>query len=157
MVTIDRRLPVVIELARIVESKRYAIQAEQALLLAAEGDHYIYSEMAYAMIARLRANARWIVSNVPASEVHQRPWRELCTGMQVISDEEADKQRATDFRALLAQNVDSVRAVTKGEAVVCRKCGSSEVAIVLRQTRSADEGMSGFASCRRCGKRWKLN
>lgn len=157
MVSVDARIPVLAELGRLVENERYAVQTEQAILIAAEGDRYVYSELAYATISRMRANGRWITDHVTAAEVHHRPWRELCTGLQVIADEEADKQRAFDFRALIAQNVDSVRAVTKGEAVICRKCGSSEVAIVLRQTRSADEGMSGFASCRRCGKRWKLN
>ena len=156
MTAVEARVPVLAELMRLVPG-RYAVQAEQVMVVAAEGDPYAYSEMTSATIARLRANAAWISAHVPAGEVHERPWRELCTGLQVMADEEADKQRASDFRALLAQNVDSVRAVTKGEAVVCRKCGSSEVAVVLRQTRSADEGMSGFASCRRCGKRWKLN
>jgi len=153
----SHRWPVLRELARSTPPA-YAVQVEQALALAAGDDAYVYGELAYACMSRVRANGERIARDIPASQVHERPWRDLCVGLEVIADETAERQRAADFRALLAQNVDSVRSVTtSGESVVCRKCRSTQVAVVLRQTRSADEGMSGFATCRSCGSRWKLN
>lgn len=44
---------------------------------------------------------------------------------------------------------------TQGCVAVCRCCGSRDVRIVQKQTRSADEAMTVFAACRACGARWK--
>lgn len=44
----------------------------------------------------------------------------------------------------------------KGVAV-CRKCGSKEVAVALRQTRSGDEPMTTFYQCVKCGFNWREN
>jgi DNA-directed RNA polymerase subunit M/transcription elongation factor TFIIS len=38
---------------------------------------------------------------------------------------------------------------------VCRRCKSSQVDFIQRQTRSADEGITTFFTCRKCLKRWK--
>ena len=37
----------------------------------------------------------------------------------------------------------------------CKACGSSEIRIVQRQLRSADEGMTSFCECKQCGEKWK--
>jgi DNA-directed RNA polymerase subunit M/transcription elongation factor TFIIS len=36
----------------------------------------------------------------------------------------------------------------------CRKCGSHDLNVEMRQTRSADEGMTAFITCAGCGHRW---
>lgn len=38
--------------------------------------------------------------------------------------------------------------------VRCRKCGSRDLDVVMRQTRAADEGMTAFVTCRACGHGW---
>lgn len=52
-------------------------------------------------------------------------------------------------------NVDKLQAEGCG-LLICRSCKSSKVTTGLRQTRSADEGMSVFASCLDCNARWKM-
>ena len=50
----------------------------------------------------------------------------------------------------------SEAALATGPALnQCRKCGSTMVEWHQRQTRSADEGITTFCQCRRCGKRWR--
>lgn len=36
----------------------------------------------------------------------------------------------------------------------CRKCKSHNLSVEMRQTRSADEGMTAFITCQQCGHRW---
>lgn len=37
----------------------------------------------------------------------------------------------------------------------CRKCKGRTIAVVQVQTRSADEPMTCFCTCRTCGNKWK--
>lgn len=41
-------------------------------------------------------------------------------------------------------------------AFTCRKCGSNRTQYYQLQTRSADEPMTTFVSCTKCGARWKF-
>ena len=41
-------------------------------------------------------------------------------------------------------------------AIVCKNCGSSKVNMTMKQTRSADEGMTLFFACVKCDARWKV-
>lgn len=38
----------------------------------------------------------------------------------------------------------------------CSRCDSDDVHVELKQTRSADEGMTVFARCNKCQKRWRM-
>ena len=41
-------------------------------------------------------------------------------------------------------------------AIICSKCRSSNVNMQMKQTRSADEGMTLFFACVACDARWKI-
>jgi hypothetical protein len=41
-------------------------------------------------------------------------------------------------------------------ALTCNRCHSRSVAVQQQQIRSADEGMTVFCTCRKCGMRWKM-
>ena len=45
----------------------------------------------------------------------------------------------------------------EGSLEKCGKCGSRHVAHFGKQTRSADESMTFYFTCRNCGNRWKKN
>ena len=36
----------------------------------------------------------------------------------------------------------------------CHKCGSNKIFLFQKQVRSADEGMTTFATCSQCGSKW---
>lgn len=41
-------------------------------------------------------------------------------------------------------------------ALRCGRCFGTEIALEQKQTRGADESMTIFCECRRCGKRWRM-
>ena len=52
--------------------------------------------------------------------------------------------------------VDNVLQIDKIEStVICLKCSSRDVSYEHRQTRSMDEGMTSFFTCRTCNATWK--
>lgn len=40
--------------------------------------------------------------------------------------------------------------------LICSRCHSRSIGIQQQQTRSADEGMTVFCTCKQCGLRWKM-
>lgn len=36
----------------------------------------------------------------------------------------------------------------------CRRCGSNDLLVETHQTRAADEGMTQYVTCKRCGAKW---
>lgn len=136
----------------------YAVELEHEVHVTHLGCPYEYRLAMLDVLSKLAANAEWLAANVPPTRFLETNWRVKCTGLRVTAAEQEAAHRSAEFRALLRQNVDSVRANTKEgtEIVKCNKCGSKDVSILLRQTRSADEGMSSFATCQGCGSRWKL-
>jgi DNA-directed RNA polymerase subunit M/transcription elongation factor TFIIS len=54
------------------------------------------------------------------------------------------------------QRLQSLEAQASSGGIVCRSCKQATVIVQQKQTRSADEGMTVFCSCRTCGKQWRL-
>ena len=42
-----------------------------------------------------------------------------------------------------------------GSGGKCKKCGEKNVRVEMKQTRSADEGMTAICTCLTCGAAWK--
>lgn len=40
--------------------------------------------------------------------------------------------------------------------LVCNRCHSRTIGVQQQQTRSADEGMTVYCTCKQCGLRWKM-
>lgn len=64
----------------------------------------------------------------------------------------------TYYRDVLSKGEQSVKEMNNQmEVITCSRCKSgSHVAIELKQTRSADEGMSVFVRCEKCKARWRM-
>lgn len=135
---------------------RYVVRLEAEIDMRARGCLEKYGREAYAALSRLSRNAAWIVEHVSADEFLDHAWRHHCSGLPIIQQEVQQAEDAARFESLLAANVESVKELTSkiGHGIMCRECKSNDVAIMMRQTCSADEGMSGSALCRGCGARW---
>lgn len=44
--------------------------------------------------------------------------------------------------------------IAESESVQCTKCNEWKTSFVMKQTRSGDEQMTAFISCKNCGNRW---
>lgn len=55
-----------------------------------------------------------------------------------------------------AKSVLEEREETIDAFILCKKCKSNAVDTEQRQTRAADEPMTIFCVCRKCGSRWKI-
>jgi DNA-directed RNA polymerase subunit M/transcription elongation factor TFIIS len=69
-------------------------------------------------------------------EEHHKRYKQILTGDK---DEDKDDQDTYDH------------------GIKCRKCGNQQnISIILRQLRSADEPMSQFLTCGKCGFNWRV-
>ena len=53
------------------------------------------------------------------------------------------------------ENIYAPKVVASTDGFTCRKCKSKECSYYQLQTRSADEPMTTFVTCLKCGNRWK--
>ena len=70
-----------------------------------------------------------------------------------------DKIESDDlgYKSVLADGMRRVESLqTQAGLLQCPRCRSTNVTMEQRQTRSADEGMSVFATCRDCKRRWRM-
>jgi len=55
-----------------------------------------------------------------------------------------------------AKTILEEREETTDAFIACRKCKSNAVDTEQKQTRAADEPMTIFCMCRKCGSRWRI-
>jgi DNA-directed RNA polymerase subunit M/transcription elongation factor TFIIS len=96
----------------------------------------------------------------PADAVRRvRALRDAATAAEGQRNDDEEKAAAgaradaADGVASLLESLRPARPAVK--RLACRACGSLELEMFLRQTRSADEGMTEFYECKGCGLRWK--
>jgi len=74
---------------------------------------------------------------------------------QLLSDEALKKKRER-IEKLQKRRDLGLGCDTVGEGVFrCRECKSKQIRVHQQQTRSADEPMTTFLQCAKCGKRWR--
>jgi DNA-directed RNA polymerase subunit M/transcription elongation factor TFIIS len=69
--------------------------------------------------------------------------------------EPTDEYDIVALRSNTNATIECARQSQQG-MFACGKCGSEDCTFVEMQTRSADEGMTAFISCKSCGNKWKL-
>jgi len=76
------------------------------------------------------------------------------TIVEDIARERAHRAQRVDD--MLQEKCESMSDASVRSALRCRRCGSSDVAWEQKQTRGADEAMTVFCTCTKCGLRWKM-
>ena len=67
------------------------------------------------------------------------------------------RQKALEYKSILEEGVKKIDNLSSGTGLLrCSRCKGVDITTDQRQTRSADEGMSVFACCRTCFKKWKM-
>jgi len=64
-------------------------------------------------------------------------------------------QRLIDDKKIRDENKYAPKLEASTDNFTCRKCKSKECSYYQLQTRSADEPMTTFVTCIKCGNRWK--
>ena len=67
----------------------------------------------------------------------------------------ADRSALPPGVAKELQAIEALLAATPNTTLWCTACGSGEVGYLHKQTRSMDEGMTTFFTCRACAHAWK--
>ena len=68
----------------------------------------------------------------------------------------AAEERDAEAYALIYEKAEAVARVPISSSLVkCRRCGSTDVLVTEKQTRSADEAATQFMCCFGCGARWR--
>lgn len=69
--------------------------------------------------------------------------------------EQQQAARRSDWKEANAEAIDNICGIGRDSLYKCSKCGSQRTTNYQKQTRSSDEPMTVFITCRDCGKRWK--
>lgn len=80
--------------------------------------------------------------------------------IKMTSQELAPESLKKEMKELHAKNLFDAQGAVEKRAVtdrfVCGKCKQREVSYYQMQTRSADEPLTTFCTCEKCGNRWKF-
>lgn len=70
----------------------------------------------------------------------------------------ASQKESADAMALVKEleELEPADIASFKSAIACNKCKSDDITYLFQQTRSADEPMTIFCTCKRCNSRWKM-
>ena len=77
----------------------------------------------------------------------------MAEGYQEIINEFLDEQ----INLSLYKHTEESAMVKNTVGIKCRHCGSENVFVYSKQTRSADEATTKFYTCLDCGNKWSVN
>lgn len=80
---------------------------------------------------------------------------------KVRQEREQNEEQYRYYKQILSKGIedenDTEDDVLDGNATKCRKCNNTKsISIMLRQLRGADEPMSQFITCNKCGFHWRV-
>ena len=79
-------------------------------------------------------------------------------GLKLLTNKKAfeiDSNRNVDIVQDIISKIDSGTGKKKDAFLKCKKCKSTSIEWIERQTRSADESATIFLHCTNCNSRWK--
>lgn len=67
-----------------------------------------------------------------------------------------EEERKKVFERMLQEKFASIDSEAYKSSLKCRRCNSVDVSWEQKQTRSADEGMTVYCVCAKCGNKWTM-
>jgi transcription elongation factor S-II len=77
---------------------------------------------------------------------------DLSKTTELDQQDQLDRQKNVQFQELTEE---TEQKLSQSGGIGTCKCGSSKVSYMQKQTRSADEPMTVFIQCQKCGNRWR--
>ena len=103
---------------------------------------------------------------LPSTVNSQKIFKCKCSYIKPLSEENADsyilktkidqpiRNEVTNLTEVMKWKEENLRSSIKN--FKCKRCGYDKAHLETRQTRSADEGMTHFITCLKCGKMRKI-
>ena len=117
------------------------LELEKFLFMQCHGDGNQYEESVYRVCAALHLK-REVVASFTAGQLVANP-EQLLTSATIKT---ADAVKPGPM--LTPKTVEC--------QIKCGRCKSTQVSVEQKQTRGADESMTVFVQCEKCGLRWKM-
>lgn len=71
-------------------------------------------------------------------------------------NEQLQRQRQLLSEEAKFEETEQQQSTSANGVLTCNRCHSRSIAVQQQQIRSADEGMTVFCTCNKCGMRWKM-
>ena len=118
-----------------------------------EAIRQVYYKKIVQLLYNLRKNLAYLVANYKPSELVILDDEHLDPN---VRDIKGDHQRQLEeYKNILTGVDEDEDDVNDGTGLCCSKCKGTRISVILRQTRSADEGMGAKCTCLKCGNKWK--
>eukprot|EP00051_Salpingoeca_urceolata_P025194 m.448518 g.448518 ORF g.448518 m.448518 type:complete len:282 (+) comp20315_c14_seq41:8291-9136(+) len=132
---------------------KVAEQIEVALFDSFKAANEQYKKRVRRSVSNLRANekvrGRLLCGELQPSDFITMSSEDLMTEAMMRKKSVAQKTKREEARLALKQGATS-------DQIPCPKCRAKDCQFTEMQTRSADEPMTVFCACNKCGNRWKF-
>lgn len=143
---------------------RYITPARDAWEMEAAIHSYITSAPSTTLVPDFEAKVRQIAWNVSVSPgLLQKYTPSVLVHLDdttLAAGTDVERWHTTHAASMeqhaLLREEHKVDADVNSGALTCNRCLSHDVEVHQKQTRSADEGMTVFCVCNKCGMRWKM-
>ena len=113
-------------------------------------------EQYYDLISRCITNCRNNPANAHPLMVHMTD-DQLTSGTILEQIHATEQERKQRFAQMLQEKYNNIETQTKyTSSLQCRRCNSVDVSWEQKQTRGADESMTVYCACAKCGNRWTM-
>ena len=136
-----------------------AVKIEEAAYRASTLQNTDYNAKMLQLAWSLKSNAGLLQDHAPdvlvllddqslaPTEVNQW-WKE--------HNDQLQRQRQLLSEEAKFEETEQQQSTSANGVLTCNRCHSRSIAVQQQQIRSADEGMTVFCTCNKCGMRWKM-
>lgn len=135
-----------VRLLQSLQPVQNAVELEKHLFAQSQGDVQLYESAVYRVCAALYLKKETVASMSPAQIV--------AGGSGLLSSGWQEESKASDVPLLSSRTIPTPKTVEC--QIKCGRCKSTQVSVEQKQTRGADESMTVFVQCEKCGLRWKM-